>query len=114
MFGEDAADIDALYPCEDASSPGDVENQYPGGCENGPGKEVAIQTDGAEVDLDNMYLRKEIRELKARTDHISVELFRDNPSLLKFYTGLTLVTPSLKKMPNGKLTTFEMVAMFFF
>ena len=47
----------------------------------------------------------------------------NNPELLKLYTGLpnwtiflclmTLVSPSLPKMPNSKLNTFEMLAIFF-
>ena len=54
---------------------------------------------------------------------ITDELFRDNGGILKFYTGLpnwivfnavmTLVSPCFPQMPNGKLSVFQMVVMFF-
>ena len=61
--------------------------------------------------------------LKCTKSTITPEVYMNNPELLKFYTGLpnwtyfdavmTLVSPSLPKMPNSKLNTFEMLAIFF-
>ena len=55
--------------------------------------------------------------------YITPEAFMNNSELFNFYTGLlnwtifntvmTLASPSLPKMPNSKLSTFEMLALFF-
>jgi len=89
-------------------------------------KDASSQTDTDYVrslELDNASLRAEILQLKSNISSISRELFMRNDDVVKFYTGLpnwtifnavlTLVSPSLPVTPLSKVTTFQMVVMFF-
>lgn len=82
----------------------------------------------AEVEMlqkDNQELRNEIMGLKARCiqSSPSLEDFKENSQLLKFYTGipewtifmalLNLLFPALPDAPAGKLSKFTLVLMFF-
>ena len=87
--------------------------------------EVACQTvlNIESLEQDNKILRSEVKLLEQRTHKITADLFKNYPDMLKFYTGLpnwtvfsaifALVSPSLQQLPNSKLSTFEMVAVFF-
>ena len=81
----------------------------------------------ASLEIDNTSMRTELLKLRSATGDtstcISIEDFKENDGMVKFYTGLpnwqvfnavmTLVASSLPEAPNSKITTFQMLLMFF-
>lgn len=89
--------------------------------------DASSQTDDyvASLEMDNTSLRTELLQVRKTLGgtSISIKHFKENDEMVKFYTGLpnwkifnavmTLAAPSLPKAANSKVTTFQMLLMFF-
>ena len=86
--------------------------------------DLNLEDELARLRLDNQKLREENVKLRSQvTTAFTPQLFEDNKNILQFYTGLPnwtvfkavldLVVASLPRMPNSKLSPFEIIVMFF-
>jgi len=84
---------------------------------------LGLKDELAHLRLDNQKLRDENIKLRSQVTVFTPHLFENDKNILQFYIALPnwtilkavfdLVLPSLFKMPNSKLSPFEIIVMFF-